>query len=475
MAVAVSLAGTAFAAGPGFSTLFGGDVEDYAAAVATDRQGNIYVAGLTFSSDFPVTPGAVQTKLAGVSDAFVAKFSANGKLIWSTYLGGSSDDGATGVAVDGAGNVVVAGSTGSRDFPVVNAFQPALNGGFDAFVVKLDPAGTRILYSTFLGGEGDDQAIAMAVDAGGSAYITGNTVSARSFPGLSNPDSPGGIFVARLDPNGALVYATLHPLGSAGGIAVDGSGSVYVTGTTASGTPGTSGPQANGVQGTSHAIVYKLSTDGSQKIYETSLGGSLWTNGTAIAVDAAGSAYVAGMTNSVDFPLVRSLQPSLGARPLWKSTDGGNTWQPLDDLPFAYLQTLVADPTAPQTLYAAAVDGGVFRSEDGGATWNKSAQGIAGTRAQALAMDATNPQVLYAATGTSGAVYKTADGARTWSPVDSAPDVVLLAIDAQNSRNVYSAGTQGALRKTADGGATTTEKTPGPPYRRRLRARRRRR
>ena len=158
------------AAGPNFSAILGGSGQDYAAAVATDAQGNVYVAGLTYSPDFRVTAAALQTKIGsvGASDAFVAKFAPDGTLLWSTYLGGCCDDWATGVAVDAAGNVLVTGWTRSADFPVVRATQAALNNGvsparYDAFVAKLDPNGTKLLYSTFLGGSGDDGASGLAV------------------------------------------------------------------------------------------------------------------------------------------------------------------------------------------------------------------------------------------------------------------------------------------------------------------------
>ena len=212
--------------------------QDYAAAVATDAQGNVYVAGLTYSPDFRVTAAALQSKIGsvGASDAFVAKFAPDGTLLWSTYLGGCCDDWATGVAVDAAGNVLVTGWTRSADFPVVRATQAALNNGvsparYDAFVAKLDPNGSKLLYSTFLGGSGDDGASGLALDAAGNAYVAGNVQSSASFPGMKSTPDVNGIFVSKLDPNGALVYSFLHPYGSAAGIAVDSAGSAYVAGT----------------------------------------------------------------------------------------------------------------------------------------------------------------------------------------------------------------------------------------------------
>jgi hypothetical protein len=338
--VALWAIAAANAAGPGWAAILGGT--DYAAAVTTDPQGSVYVAGSTSSLDFPVTPGALQTKIGGSSDAFVAKFTPDGVLLWSTYLGGCFDDWATGVAVDAAGNVLVTGWTASANFPVLHAVQATLNNGAslnrqDAFVAKLDPTGAKLVYSTFLGGEGDDGANGLALDAAGNAYVTGNVQSSASFPGLKSLPDVSGIFVAKLDPQGALAYTFLHPYGSAAGIAVDAAGSAYVAGTVPSNAPANSATQTFGVPGDAQAMVFKLSADGSRKIYETTLGGSSRADGLAVAVDRTGAALLAGTTSSAYFPLVRSLQSSLGARPLWKSVDSGATWAPLEDLPFANL------------------------------------------------------------------------------------------------------------------------------------------
>jgi uncharacterized protein (TIGR03437 family) len=453
---------TANAAGPSaFSTIFGGLGQDYASSLATDAQGNVYVAGLTYSSDFPVTAGAAQTKFGGTCDAFVAKFGPDGAMLWATYLGGILDDWATGVAVDGAGNVWVAGWTRSANFPLVNPLQGTLDSGasddFDAFVAKLDPTGTKLLYSTFLGGPGDDGAAGIALDAAGNAYVTGTSQSATGFPGAPNVPNLFGIFVTKLDLQGAVVYTFIHPSGSAGAIAVDAAGSVYVTGSVSSVNP-SSATQTFGPPGNAYAIVFKISPDGSKKIYETALGGSVSATGAAIAVDSTGAAYIAGSTSSANFPLVKPLQSSLGARPLWKSTDIGATWTPMDALPFALPQTLVVDPAAPNTIYAATTDLGIFKSVDGGATWAAANSGIASASVQVLAIDPVHSQTLYAAAApayeaTASAVYKTVDGANSWTLIDSPPaSITQLEVDAQNPNIVWEVGAP--LRKSTDGGAT---------------------
>jgi uncharacterized protein (TIGR03437 family) len=221
--------------------------------------------------------------------------------------------------------------------------------------------------------------------------------------------------------------------------------------------------------GSGYPIVFKISADGTRKIYETRLGGSLQGIGAAIAVDSSGEAWIAGSTSSADFPLVKPLQSSLGARPLWKSTNNGTSWAPLDNLPFALPEMMVVDPTNSATLYEATGDLGVFKSVDGGATWNAANTGITGTNVQALAIDPVHPQTLYAALyvaypngASSGVVFKTVNGGSNWTLVDSPPIAIpQLAVDAKNSNIVWEIGT--ALRKSADGGTTWNAVTfPGP-------------
>ena len=456
----VLAAGAASASGPVFSATLGGSGQDFALAVASDAQGNSYVAGLTYSPDFPVTPQAFQTSFGQTCDAFVAKIGPDGKVIWATYLGGILDDWASGVAVDSAGNVLVAGYTRSPNFPLLNPIERTYNNGdpnndnYDAFVAKLDPSGSRLLYSTFLGGTGVDGANAIAVDAAGNAYVA-VTGDAAGFPGIANGPDQSGIIVSKLDPNGQLLYSFFDPHGAAAAIALDASGGAYVAGTAY---PGVSGiNQVYSTPGNGQALVLHLSPDGTKKLWETALGGSVRADASAIAVDSAGAVYVGGTTSSADFPLVHPLQATLGARPLWKSGDGGNSWMPLDDLPFALPEMLLIDPTEPATLYQATADLGIFKSGDGGVTWLKANTGIAGTNVSALAIDPVHPQTLYAAiadpsSATSG-IYKTVDGASHWTRVDTvAAQPYQLVVDAQNTNVVYQVA--GTLRKTTDGGVT---------------------
>jgi plastocyanin len=303
-----------------YSTYFGGSGDDIGQSIAVDGSGNAYVTGYTQSTDFP-TANPLQAVYGGNADAFVAKLNASGSaLVYSTYLGGSGSDYGQGIAVDASGNAFVTGSTGSANFPTANALQAANAGGSDAFVVKVNAAGSALVYSTYLGGSGLDQAWGIAVDLAGNAYVTGDTVS-TNFP-TTNPlqATHGGgtsdAFVAKVNAAGsALVYSTY--LGGSGGdqgqgIAVDASGSAYVTGLTSS----TNFPTANPLQaangGANDAFVAKLNTAGSALVYSTYLGGSGDDFGDGIAVDALGNAYVTGLTGSTNFPTANPLQATHG-------------------------------------------------------------------------------------------------------------------------------------------------------------------
>jgi len=303
-----------------YSTYFGGISDDYGYGIAVDQAGAAYVTGYT-GYVIP-TANALQPAYGGGYDAFVTKLNPSGSaLVYSTYLGGNGDDYGYGIAVDQAGAAYVTGYTSSANFPTANALQPAYgNGNDDAFVVKLNPSGSALVYSTYLGGTSDDYGYGIAVDQAGAAYVTGHTRS-TNFPTANalQPASGGGddAFVVKLNPSGsALVYSTY--LGGSGydegtGIAVDQAGAAYVTGATSS----ANFPTANALQpangGYADAFVVKLNPSGSALVYSTYLGGIAQEEGHGIAVDQGSNAYVAGQTQSIDFPTINALQPTLGS------------------------------------------------------------------------------------------------------------------------------------------------------------------
>ncbi len=302
-----------------YSTYLGGSGLDLALGIAVDASGNAYVTGGTLSTNFP-TLSPIQVANGGGMDAFVAKVNAAGSaLLYSTYLGGSSGDEGYGITVDASGNAYVTGVAQSANFPTANPLQAALSGFADAFVAKLNAAGSALVYSTYLGGSGGETGAGIAVDASGNAYIAGGT-SSTNFPTVNPIQAAmaggGDAFVAKLNPAGsALVYSTY--LGGSGqdqgsGIAVDASGNAHVTGLTYS----TDFPTANPIQaangGSFVAFVAKLNAAGSALVYSTYLGGSLGDDGSAIAVDTSGNAYVTGLTYSTNFPTANPFQAANG-------------------------------------------------------------------------------------------------------------------------------------------------------------------
>ena len=303
-----------------YSTYLGGAGSALGASVAVDSSGNAYVSGYTNSADFPTTTGAFQSANGGgEANVFVTKLNSSGSaLVYSTYLGGSSDDEPNCIAVDSSGDAYVTGETTSADFPTTTgAFQTALTGPQNAFVTKLNGGGSALVYSTLLGGSVIDQGEGIAIDSSGDSYLTGFTDSADFLTTLGAFQNIAGggrdSFVTKLNAAGsALVYSTY--LGGSGydlanRIAVDSSGDAYVTGeTTSADFPTTTGAFQTALTGNEGAFVTKLNAAGSALVYSTYLGGSdsnlplnIEVGGFGMAVDSSGDAYVTGVTSAA-FP-----------------------------------------------------------------------------------------------------------------------------------------------------------------------------
>lgn len=397
-----------------------------------DAAGNVYLTGNTISDDFPTTPGAFQISTNTGGDAYVTKLNAAGNaLVYSTRLGGSAGpyayapvlNNGLGIAVDAEGSAYVTGYTSSLSFPVKKAVQDKLDRGSimcctavclydgltgiveDAFVTKLNPSGTGLIYSTYIGGRGQDEAFAIALDASGNAYITGRTCS-RDF---ANGEYGGG---------------------------------------------------------KSDAFVMKVSSSGKQFVYSKLIGGSGDDVGNSVVVDSRGNAYVAGQTDSINFFTSPSaFQTALSGSVSYITNDGGGSWNAGTGLPNVPVNILAVDPMNPLTVYAGlgtcVKPGGFFKSSDGGNTWRSS--GLAGRVIQAIAIDPQNPSTVYADTD------KSLDGGATWTPLvfpESAHvlGADTLAIDPVNTMTLYMVsgglGTCGeavypsVFLKTTDGGHT---------------------
>jgi photosystem II stability/assembly factor-like uncharacterized protein len=468
-----------------------------------------------------------------------------------TYLGGSGDDGADAIAVDAQGNACLTGFTDSPNFPIRNAIQSGIHGipepffGFfplDAFVAQLDASGSHLLYSTYLGGDGVDQGLDIAVDQAGNLYVTGytrspnfpttNSVTTNAFQfqmntaGLSThnvgPVFNDDAFVAKIDPRqkgrSSLIYSTY--LGGPGvdrgeGIAVDADGNAYVTGMM------DLFPQ-DPVNPLFDVFVVKLDSTGASMIYGQLLHGSHNDIPLRITVDAAGSAYVTGSTDSTDFPVVPNPFNRGG---VYKSTDAGASWSlssaglsrnvirslaidpsapstvyagtregvfnsfdaagnwsssanaliyhvisnsptswspSLSAFGFHAVTSIAIDPRDPPTVYAGAFGAGLFESTDGGATWARpvTTNGTVNPNINALLVDPLVPGTLYA--GTSAGFFKSTNNAGTWrisSTGLSSPDVRVLAIDT--TIPALYAGTAAGVARSTNGGGRWTMLTKG--------------
>jgi PKD repeat protein len=313
-----------------YAGYIGGTGDDVGRSIAVDSSGNAYVTGYTLSTEasFPATVGPDLTyNGSDDNDAFVAKINTAGSgLVYAGYIGGGGDDQGFGIAVDGSGNAYVTGFTLSTEatFPVTGGPDLTYNGGlYDAFVAKINAAGTALVYCGYIGGNDQDYGQGIAVDGSGNAYVTGFTASTEAtFPVTVGPDLTfnGGfdVFVVKVNPAGtALVYCGY--IGGSGGadvgqgIAVDTSGNAYVigyTGSTEATFPVTVGPgltyQGGPFDGAFDAFVAKVNAAGTALVYCGYIGGTGEDEGFGIAVNSSGEAFVTGRTASTEatFPVI---------------------------------------------------------------------------------------------------------------------------------------------------------------------------
>jgi hypothetical protein len=305
-----------------FSTYLGGRDLDSGTAIAVGANQQVYVAGTTYSNNYPLKNQFQGAGVLAVNNGFLTVLAADGQsLVYSTQLRGGDSDGVHALAVDSAGNAYVAGNTDSANFPLKGAFQGD-QGGTDAFVAKINPAASgeaSLVYSTYLGGQGTDKVLGIAVDAFGRAHVTGVTGSTL-FPLREPLDSTNVVneaFVTKLNAQGNdLLFSTF--LGGSGveqgsSIAVDGAGAIYVTGATNS----IDFPAVNAFQpelsGGLDAFVAKIDPATSALLWSSFLGGNQDELGNAVALDGPGNVYLAGQTRSSStFPVRNALQGSFG-------------------------------------------------------------------------------------------------------------------------------------------------------------------
>ena len=490
-----------------YSTFLGGPIGAGSArgiAVYTDTATGktyAYVTGNANSDGFP-TRNAFQTTGSG----FVAKLdmsaSGDASLIYSTFIGYVNTEG---IAVDSGGNAYVTGKVDGNNLPVVNAFQTTNQGSTDAFILKLNAGGNGILYSSYLGGSNGDAANGIAIDSAGNAYVTGATASAN-FPTINgyqtmnrNPQLPHpgrtNAFVSKIAPPSGgspatLVYSTY--LGGSGrfdygsSVAVDPAGNAYVTGTTTS----PDFPVANAYQSNlrchsnngGNAFVAKLdpSVSGAASLkYSTYLGGtchllSPGDEGSDIAVDSGGNAYVTGETATEDFPttsgayqtsanggrdaFVTKLSAS-GSGLVYSTYLGSDSWDhaygiAVDSGGNAYVTGFAwSSYLFPFIDYLNNPSVGIFQSINNGQNWADLNNGLTDPIVSALVIDtSTTPRTLYA--GTASGIFKSTNGGVNWSIISTGiANALSLAMSPTNPSTVY-AGTDSGIYKSNDHGAS---------------------
>lgn len=470
---------------------FGGDGLTRGLAVTMDAAGNSYVTGNTTAADFG-TRSPLQEEWQGGrfdGDAVVMKFGPDGTLIFATYLGGTGDDVGEGIAVDADGSAVVVGTTSSGNFPVANALQPTLKGFQNAFVAKLNPAGSGLVFSTFLGGSGGDQGHAVALDSTGNVHVVGDTGS-TDFP-KANPirNTLGGFldaFAAKLNPAGdALLYSTYLGGGDIDfglGLTVA-AGEAVVVGQTSGGFPVARAFQGSFGGGSIDGFVARLAADGKVLKFSTFLGGNGNDVARAVAVDPAGAIYVTGTTQSSDFPtkspfqaarkglanvFVTKFTPSGEALAYSTFLGGGGVDDghaiAVDAQGRAHVAGSGSSANFPLVdPVQHGVHGALFRSEDGGTSWRGSAFGQLGGTVNGFAFDAAHPTTFYAAN--FGGVARTTDGGASWIQVNQGlpNDYVLAVAQDPAAPETLFASVQGGVFKSINGGTTWLPANQGLP------------
>jgi hypothetical protein len=493
-----------------YSTYLGGGVtNDFTTTgssglgIAVDTNGDAFVTGYTTATNFPVMNAIQSTKAAksyNGRNAFITKLNAAGDgLMYSTYLGGTNSDAATGIAVDLGGEAVITGFTSSSNFPTAHAAQPVYGGSGDGFVAKLSAEGSELVYATYLGGtsyENEDLSLAgsgqpvgaVAVDETGAAYVTGLTYS-TNFPIMTafqttnqttyyGADSAA--FVTKFDAVGNVVYSTYFggDLGDVGrAIGVDSHHNVYFGGNSSFGyLPITNAMQPNfggdGVSYVGDGFVAALDATGTNLIYCTYVGGSGDDQVNGIAVRSDGEVAVTGFTDSPNFPGRNAVQP-IGFQGLFKSPDGASTWNLSNSgLSSGIVYAIEVDPFDSAIVYALTKNG-FFLSTNGGANWDLANTGLgfaspafSGASGSLLALDPIHPGTLYVG-GFSG-VYKTTNGAANWFLVSaglpvfpSYAEVQALAIDPNMPATLYTGTYANGVFKSVDAGNSWVAVTNG--------------
>lgn len=476
-----------------FSAVIPGNILQ-ANSIAVDSSNNSYIAGKTsLNSDYPLINPLPNARNSGNSQVLVIKMNPTGTtLLYSTVLGGSKDDNGYSIGVDNSGNAYVSGETTSSDFPMANAAQGTFGGGsYDAFISKIDAAGSALLWSTYLGGSGNTERAYLAVDkASGVVHAAGYTDS-TNFPTTAGAvqftrPRPSGVvaFVAKYATNGSKTYASYWGAASgtsfATAVAADSSGATYITGRVSSvGVPVSGGAPQTTNAGGLDAFVSKILADGTNFVYSTLLGGSNDEVAAAIAVDSSNNAVVGGSTLSTNFPAISAVQNSLpglqagfitkvnaaGTAFLFSTYLGGRKADGINGIALepttnnVYAGGLATSDNFPTQNPVQSEKRGtkaVFQaSSNGGASWTESDSGINTLKGYALAINPSAPATIVI-TADVGNIYRSTNSGGTWSKeatVSTCGQVPL--IPTSNPNTLYAFGCSAiSMQKSTDGGAT---------------------
>lgn len=433
-----------------YSTYLGGSGLDLGVDIAVDSEGNAYLTGVTDSINFP-GPSPIQNNAGGQHEVFVLKLDRSGMgAVYATWLGGNGMDTADGIAIDAMKNVVIVGRTDSSNFPTLNPLQSGLNGAVDAFITKINASGSALIYSTYFGGTGYDDARDLAIDNHGDVYFTGSTDS-TDFPVINgfqtSRQGVGAYAILDGQENWKAIGSGLNGA-SLRDLVIDPLNSATLYGSTERGVfkstdSGNSWGQLG--DGQFNRPVNQLVVDpidpsnlyavSSNMLFRSADGGETWSQKNILQIQ----------TIAID-PLTPATLYAGTFTGLSKSLDGGETWAPLQITSFnGSVNAIAVDPSTPTTIYAGTING-LYKSTNGGVNWSPSFTNTSETvrTSGRIAISPSNPMTIYISVN-SNSIYKTTNAGSSWKqldtpflgPQDSLVLLGALVVDPTNSDTVY--------------------------------------